>query len=159
MTETEQIVKQCRAEYDAGLKFRHQREAAWKLAEDQYFNKQTKSLKQRYNVPIPIIPGFVDTWKSKINKTEIDIEQGEDADYKAVLKVNAHYLQQQNYGDYDWEMIEEDGKTQGGLYGRSINKYFAQSKPEYKSTLELVDVYDFYCDPIGGGSLENHRFL
>jgi hypothetical protein len=159
MTEQEQIVKQARAEYDAGLKFRHQREAAWKEAEDQYFNRKKKSLKQRYNVPIPIIPGFIDSWKAKINKTEIEIQQQEDADYKAVMKVNAHYLAEQNFGDYDWEMIEEDGKTQGGLYGRSINKYFAQSKPKYKSNLELVDVYDFIADPIGGGALENHRFV
>lgn len=158
-TDAEQIVKQARAEYEAGLKFRHQREAAWKEAEDGYFNRKKKSLKARYNVPIPIIPGFIDTWKSKINKTEIEIQQQEDADYKAVMKVNAHYIAEQNFGDYDWEMIEEDGKTQGGLYGRSINKYYAASKPKYKSNLELTDVYDFIADPIGGGVLENHRFV
>jgi hypothetical protein len=150
---------QARAEYEAGLKFRHDREKDWKKAEDQYFNRQAKSLKQRYNVPVPIIPGFIDAWKAKINKTEIQIDPGDDADYKATLKVNAHYLQQQNFGDDDWETIEDDGKFQVGLYGRAFNKYFAQSKPSYQSNLEFVDVYDFIGSPLGGGSLEKHRFL
>lgn len=156
--EKQQIVNQCREEYKAGLNFRYAREKHWQEAEDHFLNKQKKSLKQRYNVPIPIVPGFVETWKSNINKTSVEIQPQEDADYKAVIKAKAHYQAQYNYGDYDWEMIEEDGKTQAGLYGRSINKYFAESKPKYDSHLEIIDVYDFYSDPIGGGVLENHRF-
>lgn len=158
--EKEQIVKQCRAEYDAGLQFRHQREKDWKLAEDQYFNRQAKSLKQRYNVPIPIVPGFVETLLSKIDDPPtLKFEQGEEADYKATVKVNALYSQEAHAEDHDWDMIDLDGKKQAILYGRAINKFFAQSKPKYKSNLELVDVYDFIADPIGGGDLEKHRFL
>src|SRR5215212_7599356 len=158
--ETEQIVKQCRAEYDAGLRFRHQREAAWKLAEDQYFNKQTKSLKQRYNVPIPIVPGFVETLLSKIDEPPtIKFEQGEEADYKAARKVDALYQQESTAEDHDWDMLDLDGKKQAILYGRAIKKFWAESKPKYKSNLEVVDVYDFIADPIGGGNLEKHRFV
>src|ERR1043165_2455986 len=89
-TDIEQIVKQVSAEYTAGLNYRHQREPAWKAAEDQYFNKQTKSLKQRFNVPIPTVPGFVETLLSKIDDPPtLKFEQAEDADYKAVQKANA----------------------------------------------------------------------
>jgi|SRR5581483_9314295 len=157
--DTEQIVKQCRAEYDAGLQFRHLREKDWKLAEDQYFNKQAKSLKQRYNVPVPIVPGFVETLLSKVDDPPtLKFEQGEEADYKAAQKVNAFYQQESQSEDHDWDMIDLDGKKQGILYGRTVDKFYAQSKPKYKSCLEVVDVYDFIADPIGGGDLEKHRF-
>jgi len=160
MTETEQIVNQVRAEYKAGLDYRHQREAAWKLAEDQYFNKQVKSLKQRYNVPVPTVPGFVETLLSKIDDPPtLKYEEAEDADYKAVQKANAFREVESKKEDYDWDMLDLDGKKQAILYGRAIAKFFSQSKPEYKSNLELVDVYDFIADPIGGGNLEKHRFV
>jgi hypothetical protein len=159
-SEQQQIVKQARAEYEAGLKFRHDREAGWKLAEDQYFNRQAKSLKQRYNVPVPIVPGFVETLLSKIDDPPtIKFEEGEEADYKAVQKSNAMYEQERQAEDHDWDMVDLDGKKQAILYGRAINKFFAQSKPKYQSTLETVDVYDFIADPIGGGNLEKHRFV
>src|SRR5262249_26300869 len=151
--ETEQIVNQVRAEYKAGLDYRHQREAAWKQAEDQYFNKQVKSLKQRYNVPIPIVPGFVETLLSKVDDPPtIKAEQVEEADYKAVQKVNAFIEFDSQKDDHDWDMIDLDAKKQAIIYGRAIGKYFAQSLPTYKSNLELVDVYDFIADPIGGGN-------
>jgi len=160
ISETEQIVNQVRAEYKAGLDYRHQREAAWKQAEDQYFNKQVKSLKQRYNVPVPTVPGFVETLLSKVDDPPtIKAEQAEDADYKAVQKVNAFREVESHKEDYDWDMVDVDAKKQAILYGRAIAKFFAQSKPEYKSNLELVDVYDFIADPIGGSNLEKHRFV
>ena len=121
--EQEQIVSQARAEYKAGLDFRHQREKDWKLAEDQYFNRQVKSLKQRYNVPIPIVPGFVETLLSKIDDPPtIKFEQAEEADYKAAQKVNALYQIESQKDDHDWDMIDLDAKKQAILYGRAIAK-------------------------------------
>ncbi|MEW6126737.1 MAG: hypothetical protein AB1757_06840 [Acidobacteriota bacterium] len=158
-SEKQQIVKQARAEYDAGLQFRHQREAAWKLAEDQYFNKQTKSLKQRYNVPIPIVPGFVETLLSKIDDPpSLKFEQAEEADYKAAKKVQAFYEAESQNEDHDWDMIDLDAKKQAILYGRAIFKFWSESKPKYRSNLKVVDVYDFVADPIGGGDFNKHRF-
>src|ERR1044071_4854838 len=67
-SEQDLIAKQARAEYEAGLKFRHDRELVWQIIEDFYFNRVKKSLKSRFNVPVPILPGFVDTWQSKMAK-------------------------------------------------------------------------------------------
>ncbi len=158
-SDKEQIIKTAREEYKAGLDYRHQREAAWKLAEDQYFNKQTKSLKQRYNVPIPIVPGFVETLLSKIDDPPaLKFELAEEADYKAAQKAQAFYEAESSNEDHDWEMLDLDGKKQAILYGRAIYKFWAESKPEYKSNLKLIDVYDFVADPIGGGDGNKHRF-
>lgn len=155
----QKLVGQLRKEYDAGLDYRLRRETAWKTAEDQYFNRVTKSLKQRYNVPVPIVPGFVETLLSKIdNPPALKFEGREEADYKATLKTNSFYQTESSAQDHDWDLLDLDGKKQAIIYGRAIAKYYAESDPEYKSNLEIVDVYDFIADPIGGGNLENHRF-
>jgi hypothetical protein len=160
VSEQDQITAQCRAEYDAGLMYRHDREKAWQIIEDFYFNKTPKSLKSRFNVPVPIIPGFVETWTATMARhVTLNFEQQEEADYKACQKVTALYQAQKEKDDYDWDLIDSDGKKLAALSGRSIYEYYAESKPKYKSNLSPVDHYDFYCDPMGGGNLENHRFL
>lgn len=155
----DQIVKQARAEYEAGLKYRHDREKEWSLIEDFYFNRVKKSLKSRFNVPVPVIPGFVDTWQSKMAKhVLLNFEQQEEADYMAAKKATAFYNAQKGHDDYDWDMADTDGKKEAALYGRAIYETYSESKPKYKSYLNPVDVYDFIADPMGGGHLENHRF-
>jgi hypothetical protein len=160
VSEPDQIVKQAKAEYDAGLLYRHAREKQWQLIEDGYFNRVKKSLKGRFNIPVPIIPGFVDTWQADMARhVALTFEQQEEADFKAAQKVTAFYDAQKNKDDYDWDMLDTDGKKMAGLSGRAIYSYMATSKPKYKSNLELVDHYDFIADPIGGGHLERHRFV
>jgi hypothetical protein len=158
--EKTKLSNQLRAEYKAGLDYRHGREKAWKEAEDQYFNRKKKSLKQRYNVPVPIVSGFVETLLSKVDDPPtLKWKPGEEADFKAVKKAQALYQQESRRDDYDWEMVDLDGKKLAALSGRSINKIYAESKPKYRSYLEPVDHYDFIASPIGGGNLERHKFV
>ena len=158
--EEDLIVKQCRAEYDAGLMFRHLREPAWVIIEDFYFNRSKKSLKGKFNVPVPIIPGFVDTWTSKMSKhVTLSFEATNEAEYRAVLKANALITAEKSHDDYDWDLADSDGKKLAGMSGRAIYKYYAESKPKYKSNLDTVDHYDFIADPMGGGDLEKHAFV
>lgn len=153
------IAKQVRHEYDAGLKFRHDREKAWQIIEDFYFNRPRKSLKARFNVPVPVLPGFVETWMSKLARhASLKFEQQESADYIAVKKVNALYTAQKNKDDYDWDMADTDGKKMACLSGRAIYEKYADSVDGFEDHLNIVDHYDFIADPIGGGHLENHRF-
>lgn len=157
--EANDIAKQARAEYEAGLKYRHDREKQWQLAEDFYFNRVKKNLKGKFNVPVPIIPGFVDTWTSKMAKhVAVNYEQKKESEYRAVQKANGLLEAQRTQEDYDWDMADTDGKKLAAIYGRAIYRYYAQSKPGYKSTLELIDPYDYVADPLGGGWTERHRF-
>src|SRR5438552_5747125 len=106
-SEQYQIAKQCRAEYQAGLMYRHDREKAWQIIEDFYFNRTKKSLKGKFNVPVPIIPGFVDTWQAKMAKhVNLTFEQQEEADYIAAKKATALYNAVRNHDDYDWDMMD-----------------------------------------------------
>jgi hypothetical protein len=160
LKEAIRIAKQARDEYQAGLMYRHDREKQWQLIEDFYFNRVKKSLKGKFNVPVPILPGFVDTWQAEMARhVTLKFEQQESADYKAAKKTTAFYNAIKNKDDYDWDMADTDGKKLACLSGRNINKYFAQSKPSYKSTLLLVDHYDFIASPTGGGDLERHLFV
>jgi hypothetical protein len=158
--ERDLIAKQARAEYEAGLKYRHDREKAWQLIEDFYFNRVKKSLKSRFNVPVPILPGFVDTWQAKMAKhATLKFEQQEQADYIAAQKATAFYTAQKNHDDYDWDMADTDRKKLAALSGRSIYEKYSSSENGFKDVLEPVDHYDFIADPMGGGHLERHRFL
>lgn len=160
-SQQDQIAAQARAETQPGLLFRHDREKAWQLIEDFYFNKVKKSLKGKFNVPVPIIPGFVDTWQAKLSKpVPLTFDQGVDAaDYRAAKKATAFYQKISNKNDYDHDMLETDGTKVAGIYGRTIYKYFASSQDGFDSHLELIDPYDFIADPMGGGFLEQHRFV
>src|SRR5438552_13344167 len=117
-SEQYQIAKQCRAEYQAGLMYRHDREKQWQLIEDFYFNRVKMSLKGKFNVPVPIIPGFVDTWQAKLAKSvPLTFDQGVDsADYRAAKKTTAFYQKIKANEDYDWDMLETDGTKLAGIY-------------------------------------------
>lgn len=160
LKEEDQIVKQVRAEYDAGLMYRHDREKQWQLIEDAYFNRVKKNIKGLFNVPVPTIPGFVDAWQAKMSKhVPIAFDQGPDAaDYRAAKKATAFYQKISKADDYDFDMLETDGTKLAGIYGLVTYRYYAESKGGYKSNLEIVDPYDDIADPIGGGIRERHRF-
>lgn len=159
--EQDQIVAQCRAEYDAGLMYRHDREKTWQFIEDFYFNRVKKNIKGKFNVPVPTIPGFVDSWQAKMAKhVALAFDQGPDAaDYRAAKKATAFYQKIKSKDDYDWDMLETDGTKLAGIYGFAAYRYYAESTRGYKSNLELIDPYDLIVDPMGGGFLERHRFL
>jgi hypothetical protein len=160
VSEQDQIAKQARAEYEAGLKYRHDREKVWQIIEDFYFNKVKKSLKSRFNVPVPILPGFVETWQAKMARhVQLKFAQQEAADYIAVEKTNSLYDAIKGKEDYDYDMADSDGKKMACLSGRAIYEKYAESVNGFKDHLSNIDHYDFVCDPIGGGDLERHRFL
>jgi len=159
--EAGQITLQVREEYQAGLMYRRDREKAWQIIEDFYFNRVKKNIKGKFNVPVPIIPGFVDTWQSKISKhITLNFDQGVDnADYRAAKKATAFYQKIRGKDDYDWDMLETDGTKLAGMYGFAAYRYYAQSAGGFSSHLDLIDPYDLIVDPMGGGVLERHKFL
>jgi len=157
--EAEKIVKQCRAEYEAGLMFRKDRELQWAQNEDFYLNRVKRNLKSKFNVPVPIVPGFVDTWKAKMSKhPALTFEQSESADYIAAKKATALLNRIKVREDYDWDMLDSDGNQVAALYGKVTYAYMAHSKPKYQSVLDLIDPYDVVDDPMGGADTEKYKF-
>src|SRR5574343_562814 len=76
----------------AGVDFKKPRIAQIQKYEDMYANKVKKALKNRFNIPLPILSGYVDTLKSKIDDAPVlNFNRKEEADTKIAKKVNAKW--------------------------------------------------------------------
>lgn len=156
----EQIVAQCRKEYENGSEYKKGRIKDWQATEDLYYGKVKKTLKGRFNVPIPVMSGFTDTLMSKIDEAiTLKFKPAEEADYRKGQKVQAFWDKESKSEDNDYSSKDLDGKKLGIFYGRTIFKTYAEGKPKFHFHLLPTDPYDFFCDPMGGGDLENHRFI
>jgi hypothetical protein len=158
--DNDQLVKQCLEEYKKSLDFKQGRITDWHNTEDQYAGKVKKTLKSRFNAPLPIMSGFEHTLLSKIDEPpSLKFETDQESEEKATKKVQAFYENISTRDDYDWELLDLDGKKQAIKYGRTVYRCYGESDPKFRFNLELVDIYDFYFDPMGGADLERHRFL
>jgi hypothetical protein len=159
-TEADKITLQCVEEKKSGLQYKQGRIEAWQDTEDQYYGKVKKSLKSRFNVPLPIMSGFVDTLHSKVDDPpNLNFESDKESEYMAAQKAESLYKSDSTDDDNDWDSVDLAGKKTAILYGRTIGMFYAESKPSYKANFIDVDVYDFDCDPTGGNDLEKHRFM
>jgi len=131
----------------------------WHKNEDMYYARKIKTDEARTNVEIGKMQGFVHTVLSKIdNPLTFKFRKRKEADLKAVNRVNA--LREQDANDDDWDIKDIAQKKQVTMYGRAIFAYYASSEPEYKASLDPVDVYDFLVDPAAGGlDLEKGRYM
>ncbi|RLD44487.1 MAG: hypothetical protein DRI86_07475, partial [Bacteroidetes bacterium] len=144
----------------AGEDFKKPRLAIIQKSEEAYAGKVRKALKGRFNVPLPVMSGFVDTLMSKIDDApSIIYSPTEEADTIKARKVTSAWNFESSTTRGRWARTDRLAKKLAIFSGRAIHKYYAESDPEYKSNLEVIDYYDFVCDPNGGSELENHLFL
>src|SRR5688572_4990679 len=156
----EQIVAQCRREYEAGIGYRQGRVKDWQANEDLYYGRVKKQLKNRFNVPMPVMSGFVDTLMSKIDEAPlVKFKPAEEADYRATKKVQSLWDTTSRSEDNDFASKDLDIKKMACFYGRGISKVYGESDPSFKFNMFVTDPYDFYVDPVGGGNLENARYM
>lgn len=153
------INRQCKHEYHSGLDYKQGRVKSWQAVEDLYFGKVKKTLKGRFNVPMPVMSGFVDTLMSKIDDPPIlRYKHANEADLRVTKKVQAFYDAKSKAEDSDFDSKDLDVKKLAIFSGRGIFKAFAESEPKFRFHLFPTDHYDFYVSPQGGGNLENARF-
>jgi len=156
----EQIVKQCRDEYENGIIYRQGRANAWKEIEDQYFGRVKKTLKGRFNIPVPVMSGFVDTLMSKLDDYPLlRFLPSEESDFRVSRKLQALWDKTSKKDDFDYDLIDLDGRKLGIMSGRAIFKVFGESHNGFKFNIFNTDHYDFYIDPTAGGDIERARFL
>lgn len=154
------VVEQCAKQYAAGTKYRNTRVKDWHENEDLYLNKARPALKGRFSIPLPIMPGYIDTLVAKTDEPPQGIfGHLNDAHVRHSKKVQSFFEVDSDSTHANWAGADLDAKKMAALYGRAIYLNYSESDPEYKSYRELVDVYDFFCEPLGGKYLENHRFL
>ena len=154
-----ELILQLQAEYQAGMDFKNGRVKDWQATEDLYFGRVKKSIKGRSNVPLPIMSGFINTLLSKIDEPlSLKFKPTEESDTRIGDKCTAMYEKDSKNSDADWNTKDLDGKKLCAFYGRAIFKSYGESDPKYKFNHFVVDPYDFYVDPMGGGDLEDAKY-
>lgn len=158
--ERKDISGQLRKEYEAGMQFKQGRVVDWQDNEDLYFGKVKKSLKGRFNVPLPIMSGFIDQLLAKIDDAPtLKFGQMEETDYKAAQKLQGFYEAKKDNTDADWDTKDIDNKKLASMYGRAIFKCYGSRVKDFEFNLFITDPYDFYISPTAGGDVENADYL
>ena len=152
---TEQAVKQ----FDAGAKWKGPRVEQWQKIEESYLNKVRPALKGRFSVPLPIMGGFVDTLLSLIDEEpRIKHSNTSDGGLLKARKMDAQWEADSSSMKANWARKDRNAKKMAAFTGVAIFKIYSSSDPRYKHYLEVVDPYDFICEPLGGSNIEDHRF-
>lgn len=146
------IVDQSINEYHHSLKYRRQREPKWQLVDDFDFGRKRPSIITKANIHIPIVRGGIETFVSKIDDPPyIMYKPQRPQDQRAATFANAS--KDFDYNNNEWDVVDIAGKKQAAKYGRCIYKKYATNEGGFKDYFELVDVLDFYIDPMAGGHL------
>lgn len=143
------------------MDFKKNRIKTWQEIENMYSLKAKPALAGRFNVPLPIMSGFIHTLMSKIDDAPvIQYTHTEEADIQKAAKVTASWEVDKNRVDVaSWAQIDRGVKRLACFSGRGIYKYFADRVDgQYKSHLNWVDYYDFLIDPTTGAILENAMY-
>jgi len=128
---------------------------------DLYNGKAQRQLRVRYNVPIPVFAGMIDTLQADLDDAVIlKYEEQDPSDWKAAQKANAA-LQRESQSmrpGAKWNQKFRMARQECIMTGRGILKYLPSSEDGYSSDLYTTPFEDFYFEPKGGGQLENHLF-
>lgn len=129
----------------------------WEL----YDGKVPKKLRQLFNVAIPVFPGMVDTLNAQYDSpVQITFREGDPGDYFKVKKINAAFQMEvmSTAQNSKWDSKFTMLRKHAIINGIAIPKYTATSDPEYKSSLDVVNLKNFHFQPRGGLYIENHLF-
>ena len=145
----------------ASYEFKKPRMAKLTRYYELYDGKATKKLRQLFNVPIPVFAGMIDTLNSEYDAPiRLNFKEGDPADYFKVQKINGAWNKEivSNSQNTKWDEKLRIARQHAIMSGRAIMKYTTESDPEYKSTLDTVNLKNFHFQPRGGLWLENHLF-
>ena len=158
-TKADKLTSLAVKKFKSGFQFKRARMEEIEKNEEFYYGRKIKVPKGRFAVPLPTMSGFVDTLMSKIDDPPVLKFGWQDiADLKVSRKVSAFWQKDQHPNKANWALKDRWAKKQACFSGRAIYKIFAESDPQYKHYLEVVDYEDFITDPMGGGDLESHGF-
>lgn len=127
-----------------------------------YNTEVPPKLRTQFNVPLPVFAGMIDTLQADLDDALLLKFRAQDpADWKAAQKANA-YLEKESTSmrpGAQWNKKFRQARQESIITGRGILKYaVGNEEGNYYSCLDSVPFEDFFFEPLGGGSLENHLF-
>lgn len=157
----ERMVKIAQQQLQTSIRYKEKRMMEISKNEDLYYGKTKKALKGRWNVPLPLMSGYVDTLLSKIDDPpRVKYGWQDVADMERAQKVQAAWDKESVSVRNKWSLKDRMEKKLASLSGVGISKTYAfnDETGEYKSAYDVVDYLDFECEPMGGQILDDHLF-
>lgn len=155
---TQKIIENATKQVNSCIAFRQPRLDEIKRSEDMYLGKTKPALKGRFNIPIPIMEGFVETLMSKIDDTiKVSFKPTREATLKASKKVTSAWEHDSAPSKGAFNDADLDSKKLAIFSGFGVTSLIPQAKP-YKQTLTAIDYHDFIFEPLGGRNLDKHLF-
>lgn len=146
-------------QYEACIQYKQPKLDKIMKAEELYFNIVTRTFQGRFNVPIPIVSGFVDTLLAKIDdEITINFDAEEESDKIRCKVCSGAWKYDSAPTRGMWAIKDILVKKLAIFSGRGIYCTFSASNPSYKNYFEGVDLFDFIFEPTGGWYLENHLY-
>lgn len=156
-----EAVKVATMQLMASTEFKKPRLARLAKYQELYDGRLPKKLRQLFNVAIPVFPGMIDTLNAQHDTPiQLKFKEGDAADYFKVQKIQGAFdLEVMSTAkNSKWDSKLRMARKHAIMNGRAILKLTAESDPEYKSELEVVNLKNFHFQPRGGVYLENHLF-
>lgn len=144
---------------DISQQFKQPRMNQLIMYEALYNNYIPPRLRQMFNVPIPMFAGMIDTLLADFNdQIQIKFAAQNPAQYLYAPKIQAHWEAERDSltPNAMWNYKVRTDRFNAALSGVGILKLWGENDPEYKQTLEVVNLADFHFQPLGGGILDNH---
>lgn len=128
---------------------------------DLYEGRTKKALKGRWNVPLPLMSGYVDTLLSKTDDApKVKFGYQDIADMERAAKVQSKWEQDSGDVAEQWALKDRMEKKLASFSGVGVSQVYAYTddKGVYHSVYDVIDYADFECEPLGGQILKNHKY-
>ena len=124
-------------------------------------NQIDRQLRIRYNAPIPIFSGMIDTLLADLDDAMIlKYEEQDPSDWLACKKANvALQLEMESMRPgAQWNQKFRAARDECVMSGRATMQFDASSENGFETCLETIPFEDFFFEPKGGPQLEKHVF-
>jgi hypothetical protein len=141
--------------------FKKPRMQQWKDYEDLKVGKVKKKLRTPFQVAFPIFSGMLDTLAASFDEPiELEFYPTKPADFFKSQKIQGAWNTEKTKNSVNamWDYKSRVDKNLALVTGRGVQSLFSESKPTFKTILEIIDPVYFHSQPLGGGKLENHLF-
>lgn len=131
-------------------------------SEDLYFGVVKKQARNPFNESFPFMSGFVDGLMAKLDDMpQIEFIHTDEADYNSARKYQALFNQTVSspLPNAMWPRKDRQARKLAIFSGVGVYCLYGESYDGiFKLNFDVIDYYDFHCEPGGGGNLEDHLF-
>lgn len=158
----DEIARTAQRQLTMSRQFKYPRMKEIAESENLYYGVVKKTIKNPFNESFPYMSGFVDTLMSDMDDPPtVELDNKDEADLKSAKKYESFISQEMRSPtpNAQWALKDRWCKKFAIFSGFGVYCIYADTQNgQFTLSLEVVDYYDFHCEPAGGGDLESHLF-